>query len=350
MIAARSPQRQNRLRLEWIAFQCEDVFYRMVIVPLVAFLPAHLAYGVACLHGQWRYRLDRGTRQQIISNLAGIFGDQLSRSERARVARDFFCQKSCQAIDGMRLAGKGRTLARLVDIRGLEHLEAALAAGKGAVICDAHFGSIYSCASLLGTRGVPITAVGNTRSNPIMSLIERLPFWRESLEKRAPRHLRRPNIEPRRGQVEAAIRMAEILRANEVICIAIDVPVAPEDRAHAIPVDFLGRQILLLPGGVSIAQLTGSPVLVAVARRSADWQHQVLELSPVPLDGDIETAFKRCVAMVEAPIRQNLSHWDGCVNTQALVELGLLPVQEQSGEAFVSNPAAREGQSSHVSS
>lgn len=323
MMAPCLAQRQSRFTREWIMCRFEELLYRLVIVPLVAFLPAPLAYGLACLRGDWRYRLDEAMRKQIISNLEGVFGDQMSQAERAGVARDFFRQKSCQSIDGMRLAGKGRALARLVEIRGLEHIEGALAAGKGAVLCDAHFGSIYSCSSLLGASGFPITAVGNTKSNPIMSLLERL-LWRLSIAKRRPRHLRRPNIEPRRGQVEAAIRMAEILRANEVISIAIDVPVSPEDRAHAVPVDFLGRQVLLLPGSVSIAQHTGSQVLVSVVHRSTDWRHQVLEISPVSLDGDAETAFKRCVAIVEAPIRQNLAFWDGCLNTQALVDLGLL--------------------------
>jgi lauroyl/myristoyl acyltransferase len=328
MIAASLAQRQSRFTLEWITCRFEELLYRLVIVPLVAFLPAPLAYGLACLRGDWRYRLDGAMRKQIISNLEGVFGDQLSLAERARVARDFFRQKSCQSIDGMRLAGRGRALARLVEIRGLEHLEGALAAGKGAVICDAHFGSIYSCSSLLGAYGFPITAVGNWKSNPIMSLLERLPFLRLNIAKRRPPHLRRPNIEPRRGSVEAAIRMAEILRANEVISIAIDVPVSHEDRAHAVPVNFLGRQVLLLTGSVSIAQHTGSQVLVSVVYRSTDWRHQVLEISPpVSLDGDAETAFQRCVAMVEAPIRQNLAFWDGCLNTQALLDLGLLSAE-----------------------
>lgn len=329
MIAPWVPQRQSRWTRQWLMCQFEELLYRLVIVPLVAFLPAPLAYGVACLFGDWRCRIDAALRTQIICNLAGVFGDQLSQAERAGVARDFFRQKACQSIDRMRLAGKGRALARLVEIRGLEHLENAMAAGKGAVLCDAHFGSIYSCSSLLGAYGFPITAVGNTESNPILLLAERL-FRRGSSAKRRPRHLRHPNIEPRRGSVEAAIRMAELLRANEVICIAIDVPVSQEDRAHAVAVTFLGRQVLLLPGSVSIAQHTGSPVLVSVVRRSTDWQHQVLEISPpVPLDGDAEAAFKRCVSMVEAPIRQNLAFWDGCLNTQALIELGLLSIEGQ---------------------
>jgi KDO2-lipid IV(A) lauroyltransferase len=312
--------------LEHITCRGEELFYRLVLVPLVAFLPAPLAYGLACRRGDWRCRLDKVRRRRILSNLEGVFGEQLSPGERLRIARDFFRRQSCQAIDAMRLAGNGRALARLVEIRGLEHLEAALAAGKGVVICIAHFGSHGSFPSVLGTVGFPVTAVDNTQSNFSTSFVEQL-LWRLHLTKQKPRprHLHRPNIEPRTGAVEAAMSMAEVLRANEAIVIAIDVPVAPQDRSHAIPVEYLGRRILLLPGGVSIAQHTGAAVLVAVAQRSQDWRHQVLDLSPpVSIDGDLDTAFQRCVSLVEAPIRHHIALWDGCLDTQALVELGLL--------------------------
>ena len=328
MMAPRIPQRQSRFTLESITVGFEKLLYRVVIAPLVALLPARLAYGVACLYGNWSYWLDAAKRKQIIFNLEGVFGDQLSPAERVCVARDLFRRRACQSIDAMRLAGRGRALARLVEIHGLEHIKTALASGKGVVICYAHFGSYVSCCTLLGAYGFPITAVGDLRSNPILSLLNRL-FRRLGIAKRRPHHLRRPNIEPLKGQVEAAMQMAEVLRANEAITIAIDVPVPPKDRAHAVTVDFLGRQIPLLPGSVSIAQHTGSPVLVLIALRSPDWRHQVVEISPVPLDGDIETDFKRCVAMVEAPIRQNLAQWDGCLNTQALVTLGLLSTEGQ---------------------
>lgn len=317
-------QRQRKFTPAWIISRLEEYLYRLVIVPLVAFLPARLAYGVACLRGSWCYRLDAFKREQILSNLEGVFGEQLSLAERKRIALDFFRMKSCQAIDGMRLAGNGQALARLVEIHGMEHVKDALASGKGVVVCIAHFGSFNSCCSLLGAYGFPVTDVGNFTYNPIITLVERL-LKRPVIEKRAPHHFRHPNIEPRKGQVEAAIRMSEILRDNEVITIAIDVPVADQDRRHAVPVDFLGRTVLLLPGSVSIAKQTGSPVLVVVALRSPDWIHQVMKISPpVSLEGDIEEVFKRCVAMVEAPIRQNLAQWDGCVNTQALLDFGLL--------------------------
>ena len=322
-------QRQGMFSRKQIMRGLGEFLYRLVIVPLIAFLPARLAYGVAVLRGDWWYRYDTDTRERIIHNLESVLGDQLSHIERTHIARDFFRRRSCEAVDVMRLAGSGRALARLVEIRGLEHIEAALAAGKGAIICSPHFGSFNSCFSLIGVCGFPVTVVGDWRSTwANMAPVQRF-LWRLVHEKHLTRHRHRPNIEPIKEEAGTAMQMAETLRSNELIAMAIETPVAPEARTRAVSVDFLGRQILLLPGSVSLAQLTSSPVLVLVVRRLADWRHQVMEISaPVPLDGDEVTAFKRCMTMLEAPIRQNPAYWDWWVNTQALVDLGLLPTQE----------------------
>lgn len=312
----------------------EELLYRLVIVPLVAFLPARLAYGLAYLRGNWYYRHDTFTHERIMHNLESVLGDQLSHAERVHVAQDFFRRRSCEAMDVMRLAGRGRALARLIEIQGLEHVELALASGKGAIICSAHFGSFNSCFSLIGACGFPVTAVGDWRStyDASMSPLQRL-LWRLIQEKRIARHRHRPNIEPTKDRYGTAMQMAEILRSNQLITLAIDDPVAIEDRARAVPVNFLGRQILLLPGSVSVAQLTDSPLLTLVVRRLADWRHQVLEISPpVSLEGDVSTAFKRCVKMLEVPICQHPAYWDHWANTENLVALGLLSTQEYHEE------------------
>src|SRR5215469_2775402 len=178
-------QRSGALTSEWIRHNLEELLYRSFIVPLVAFLPAPVAYGMARLRGDWRYRLDRSERERIIRNLEGVLGDQLSPMERAHVARDFFRRRSCEAMDAMRLAGRGRALGRLVEIHGLEHIEAALAEGRGAIICSAHFGFFNGSFSLLGARGFPVTTVGDWRTtgDPGMSPLQRF-VWQLIHEKR----------------------------------------------------------------------------------------------------------------------------------------------------------------------
>ena len=311
----------------------EEFLYRLVLVPLVAFLPARLAYGLACLRGEWRYRLDASKREQLMRNLEMALDDNYSQAERVLLVRDFFRRKSCEAIDVMRLAGRGRALKRLVEIRGLEHVEAALAAGKGAIICSTHFGSFNSAFSLIGASGFPVTVVGDWRSTLVrMSPVQRV-LWRLVHETRLERHRRGPNIEQAREGVGTAMRMAEILRSNELIAMAIESPLSAQEQARSIPVDFLGRQILLLPGSVTVAQLTGSAVLMLVMHRLPDWRHQILEISPpVPLNGDAVAAIKRCMKMLEASIRQHPAYWDWWVNGRDLAALGLLPGQEKLEE------------------
>jgi lauroyl/myristoyl acyltransferase len=120
-------------------------------------------------------------------------------------------------------------------------------------------------------------------------------------------------------------RAAAALRANEVVTISIDGPPLDSDRARAIEVPFLGRQARLLPGVVTLAQVTGAPVLMGFLYRAADYRHQVWEISaPVPMDGETATAFGRCAAEVSAAIRRSPAHWDFWNSTGDLARLGLI--------------------------
>lgn len=73
--------------------------HHLVIVPLVAFLPAPLAYRLALLHGDWRYRWDAHKGEEVMRCLEGALGDQLSPAQQARVALDIFRRSACQSIE-----------------------------------------------------------------------------------------------------------------------------------------------------------------------------------------------------------------------------------------------------------
>jgi lauroyl/myristoyl acyltransferase len=329
------PHRRRLGRTGWLGTisvrrlfsNAERLAYWLAVAPLASRLPASLAYRVACWWGDWSFWHWAGKHAEIVRNLRQVL--ELGPEEAERVARDCMRFLSCSVIDLMRLRGRARSLGKLVEIRGREHLEAALAEGRGAILCTAHFGSHVCAFSVLHASGIPVTGIGRWFwHEPGLPSAERR-FWEFVFERRVLRHRQRPNIEPWPGRVQVAAQAAAALHANEVVTICSDAEPQDADRARAVEVPFLGRQARLLPGVVPLSRLTGAPVLMAFVHRSADYRHQVLEISPpVPVEGETAAAFERCVAAMDDAIRANPAHWYYWFQTDDLATIGLLPAAQ----------------------
>jgi KDO2-lipid IV(A) lauroyltransferase len=303
--------------------------YWALIAPLAARLPAGLAYRVACAWGDLTYRMlpDKDEQLSHLRYVRELLAAGVLPDDEERFARDFWRFRACEVMDLMRLRGNAQPLAQLVEIRGREHLEQALEQGNGAILCSAHFGSYLGAFSLLHAAGFPLTNIGrwdwNYRSE--LSSFERR-FWDLVYARRVLRHRERPNLEPWQGRNQVAVQAAAALRNNEVITLCSDPAPLAADRKRAVEAPFLGRSATLVPGVVTLAQLTGAPLLMAFAHRCDDYSHQVLEISaPIALDDDLEASFTRCAAAIDAAIRQSPRDWYFWFHREELAGLGLLP-------------------------
>ena len=307
-------------------------------------MPAALGYQIACWRGDLLFRCQARKRTELARNVRLVLGDELSKAAAQQVVRDWFRLTACSPVDVRRLRRGAGPLRRLVEIRGREHLEAALAAGKGAILCSAHFGSHASGLSVLHASGFPVTHIGrwdhkynydyraNFNVKVGVSAAERR-FWEAVYAKPILRYRQRPNIEPWPGRPQVAMLAAAALRANEVVSISIDEQPLDNERARAVDVPLLGRQAQLLPGVVTLAELTGAPVLMGFLHRAADYRHQVWEISPpMPLEGGTATAFGRCVAEVSAAIWRRPAHWN-LWHTVDLARLGLIDPQRDKASS-----------------
>jgi KDO2-lipid IV(A) lauroyltransferase len=314
----------------------EGVAYWAAVAPVLARLPATVGYRIAVRRGDWLFRRHAVGRIELTRNLRQVFGNELSPDAVQDVTREWFRLASCEAVDVKRLRHTGRPLRRLVEIRGREHLEAALAEGKGAILCSAHFGSFDSAFSMLSASGFRVTTIGRWQHKYTagMSPAERR-FWALVYARPLQRLRYRPNIEPWPGRFDIATRAAAALRGNEVVTVSIDAPPLDSDKARAIEVPFLGHRARLLPGIVTLARLTGAPVLMGFLHRSADYCHQVLEISaPLPAGGETAAAFGRYAAEVSAAITRSPAHWRYWASTADLATLGLvLPEPDRSAAA-----------------
>jgi Kdo2-lipid IVA lauroyltransferase/acyltransferase len=312
----------------------------LAAVRVLALLPAAIGYRVACWHGDWRFGFEAKKRSEIAGNLQLILGSELSPTAVQQVTRDSFRLLSCRTIDVHRLRREARPMRRQFEIRGREHLEVALAAGKGAILCTGHFRALDIGPSVLHASGFPVTTVGRRwyNYNADLTAIE----WRlwDRYFRPVYRLRQRPNIEPWPGRPQVAALAAAAVRANEVVTIAIDAPPLESDKARAIEVPFLGLRARLLPGAAVLAQVTGAPLLVGLMRSSADYRHQVLEISaPISLEGGPAAAFERCVAEVSAAILRSPADWGTWWSTTDLVDLGLIPAQLNTSPAAPALPS-----------
>jgi len=305
----------------------EIFIFWLVVAPLVARLPAKLAYGAATRRGDWIARNWPEDSVAISRNLRQVLGETPSSAEVERMTREVIRTGSYEVIDLMMLRNQTRPLKKLVEIRGLEHLEAAKAEGKGAILCTAHFGSYEIAWSLIHASGFPVTAIGHWWWDylPDISPVTQR-FWSFAHKRRLLRYRQRPNIEPWSDRM-SAMKTVGALRRNEVAAICIDAFALEEDKAKLVKVPLLGREATFLPGVISLARLSGAPILMMFMHRSEDHRHQVLEISaPISIEGGPETAFRRCVAAMDAAIRVNPAHWHYFSGPPSgLAEIGLGP-------------------------
>jgi KDO2-lipid IV(A) lauroyltransferase len=326
--------------------RAEIFAYWLAVAPVLARLPAGPAYRIACWRADLVFRHWPEKRAELAGSLHQVLGEDLNRAKTQRVTRDIFRSISCQVVDIMRLRGAGRSLEGLVEIRGREHLDAALAEGNGVILCTAHLGSYVSAFSLLHAAGFPLTTIGRWWWNyrpGVTSAVRR--FWDFTYARRVLRFRQRPNIEPWPGRIQVGVQAAAALRDNEVVMICSDAAPLETDLARTVEVPFLGRRARLLPGVVTLARLTGAPVLMAFVRRSADYTHQVLEISaPMPMEGETAAVFGRCVAAIDAAIRAHPAEWDFWFEPDDLASLGLISSPRDQ------NPAAgRDAASAAIS-
>lgn len=109
---------------------------------MVRFLP--LAVGRACGRalGWSAYALLRGQRALALTHLQRALGETLSPKEQAAAVKRLFINLGQNAAEWMKLpALSPEWIQSVVSAEGVEHLQAAMAKGRGALVITAHFGN-----------------------------------------------------------------------------------------------------------------------------------------------------------------------------------------------------------------
>ncbi len=213
----------------------------------------------------------------------------------ARLARDAFANYGRMLADFVLIGALGREeLSRRMTISGLEHVDAALAAGRGCIMAVPHMGSWDMGGSYAGVLGYRIAAVAERFPG---SLDEAVVATRQAFGMRV--------IPLGRAAVRGIL---DELRADGIVALLCDLPQGP-----GIRVDFFGRQATVPGGPGALAVKSGARVLPGCVYRTGRGRYHVHVDPPLAPDGDGRDAGPRLMQAVmrrfEEFIRARPEQW-----------------------------------------
>jgi KDO2-lipid IV(A) lauroyltransferase len=233
----------------------------LVAWKLVRKLPAPLAFGLGRVGGRVYHRLDRGRREALEANLAQVLGPGTPRRALARTVRRGFASYGCYWVEAFRLEDlTAASIRERLRIEGREHIDTALAAGRGAIFASPHIGNWDAGGAWLAASGYPATAVVE-RLRPA-ELYERFAVYRRALGL---------ELLPLDDGSETLRGVIRALRAGRLACLVCD----RDLTGGGLEVRLFGARAVMPGGPASIALRTGAPLLpcsVYHDRRSGHWR------------------------------------------------------------------------------
>ncbi len=245
------------------------------------------------------YRLDARHRRIVLRNLEFAYGPEMTAEGRERLAREVFRQFILFGWETLELLLAPLShIRRKVIILGWEHVDAALAQGRGMIAITAHAGNWEYTVMGYGLQYRPVAVVGRDLDHPLGQRLARY------LRERGGNWL----VAKQRGLKD----ILRHLKQNHVVGIVIDQNTATDE---GLLVDFFGHPARTTPVAALLARRHDVPVLPTLSRRLPGGRHLMVIFPPIPLEktGEAQADIQRHLALqnraIEAWVRAEPAQW-----------------------------------------
>jgi KDO2-lipid IV(A) lauroyltransferase len=254
-----------------------------ILLRVLAVFPLPVLHAIGTVVGWLVYLGSRRFRKYLRENLAAA-GYADPAIKRAAIAE---AGKGAMELPAIWIRSQERAARLVVDVRGWELIEGALAAGKGAILLTPHLGC-WEITAQYASRRHPITVL---YSPPKMQAVE--PLMQRGRTREGMR-----SVPPDLSGLRAMLRA---LHRGEAIGILPDqVPGIGEGEWT----EFFGRPAYTMTLVTRLAQKTGAPILLGYAERLPRGSGYRLHVVPMPGPLPDESSQRRLNRAIEELVRR----------------------------------------------
>jgi KDO2-lipid IV(A) lauroyltransferase len=253
--------------------------------------------------GTLTFYLYKKYRERVIDNLSLAFGNEKDSKEIRRLAKEIFYHFTLTPLETIYPAAKGIPFDPFllnIKIEGKEHLDAALARGKGVIALGAHFGSFMLLGTRLAIEGYPFNLIVNVGRFPM--LWGRLAYYQGIVGQQT------IPLKPLSASIKKSLNC---LHRNEILYIVAD----EQQRRGGFPVPFFGQVAYSPPGPAIFSLKTGAPILLMFVLRDDELNRTLVIKSPLQFEPtkdekrDIERLTYQSTKTIEEIVRQCPTQW-----------------------------------------
>ena len=268
---------------------------RLIVGPLRA-MPLPRARKCGRVLGTAVYHLLGRYRRVAIKNLALVYGQKKSPAEIVCMAKEVFQNFGETAVEFVKLPQLDwEETKRLAVVEGQEHLDAAMAMGRGVLLISGHFGNWEFMSRYVTLLGHKINVVVRDARDPVATKL--LADTREGYG---------VNVLYRGS---SARTIYALLKKNQMVGLL------PDQNAADVFVPFFGFPTGTVNGPAALHLMTKAPILFVWCTRRADGRFHIVAEPPVMFpatkdrDADIAAITALINARLEARIRENPTQW-----------------------------------------
>ncbi len=238
-------------------------------------------------------------RHRALEHLQIAFSGEKDRAERQRIARGCFENLGRNAVEVVNLSRIRKDIDHRVTILGREHLDNAMAQGKGVLWITAHLGNWELMACAMAHAGYPVNVVARKIYDERLNRL--LLKYREEASVRV----------ILRDSASAGRQILQALKKGEILGMLID----QDTKVKGVMADFFGRKANTPSGPAALAVRRSVPVVAGFIHRVSNRDHRIEILPKIEVQKtddpqrDMVENTERFNHVIEEQIRRHPRQW-----------------------------------------